>query len=245
MLSMCAARRDPRNEAEAIAVLLRPRMEMSFRTRWTPSPGCVCGGLMASPLLSAAPPSRWRARPRIARGAGRTRVRPREASLLGQSANEQQRGLVTVRTGQPQPRRPSGRRGFDRGPRSQQELESLQRRAVRRMKQAIGTDAVKSLAGDVLEEATQELMSRKGHGLAPMVSTVAVTEGHRAIVEGGDGLIGDRRLVHVTAEVLEDVLRGLDDGLGEDDPGLVQFFTNNNPPADEVKLLNKAPPYTP
>ena len=113
------------------------------------------------------------------------------------------------------------------------------------MKQAIGTDAVKSLAGDVLEEATQELMSRKGHGLAPMVSTVAVTEGHRAIVEGGDGLIGDRRLVHVRAEVLEDVLRGLDDGLGEDDPGLVQFFTNNNPPADEVKLLNKAPPYTP
>ena len=51
---------------------------------------------------------------------------------------------------------------------------------MRRVEQAEGPDPVQSLEGDVLEEAAQELVRRKGHELAPLIPSVPVAEGHWA-----------------------------------------------------------------
>jgi hypothetical protein len=154
-------------------------------------------------------------------GAGsRDARRPCGALVGGEPTEQHQRRLPAARTGQAQARWPLGRGRFGRLPRRQQELESPQRGAVRRVEQAEGADPVQPPEGDVLEEAAQELVRGKGHGLLPLIPAVSVAEGHRAIVAGRDGLVRERGLVDVAPEVLEDLLRALDDGFGEDDPGL-------------------------
>ena len=147
-------------------------------------------------------------------------VRPCGALVGGEPTEQHQGRLPAARTGQAQSWCPLGRGRYGRLPRRQQELESLQREAVRRVEQAEGADPVQSPEGDVLEEAAQELVRGEGHGLAPLISVVSVAEGHRAIVGGDDGLVRDRGLVDVAPEVLEDLVRALDDGFGEDDPAL-------------------------
>jgi len=58
----------------------------------------------------------------------------------------------------------------------------LERAAVLGMQQAEGADAVKPFGRNVLKEPAQEFVSRQGHGLALMIATVAVAEGHRLFV---------------------------------------------------------------
>ena len=81
----------------------------------------------------------------------------------------------------------------------------------------------RALGRHVLREAAQELVGGQGHRLALMVTAVAIAEGDGAVAAGDDGLVGDRRAMDVAAKVLEDLLRLLHDGLGEDDPGLLPW----------------------
>jgi hypothetical protein len=86
------------------------------------------------------------------------------------------------------------------------------------VEQAKRTHAVKATGQDVLQDATQELVSGEAHGLALVIAAVLVAEGHGTIVEVVDRTVGDRGLVDVATEVVEDLLRALHRGFGEDDP---------------------------
>ena len=64
------------------------------------------------------------------------------------------------------------------------------------------THAVKATREDVLEEPTQEFVSREAHDLVSLIAVAPVAEGHRAIVEGDDRTVGDRGLVDVATETV-------------------------------------------
>ena len=87
-----------------------------------------------------------------------------------------------------------------------------------RVEQPERADTMKAPGRDVLQEAPKEFVGGEGHRLPLLVTVVPVAKGHGVIIAGQDGLVGDRCLVHVTPEVLQDLLGALNDGFGEDDP---------------------------
>src|SRR6185369_135339 len=66
----------------------------------------------------------------------------------------------------------------------------------------------------------EEFVDGQRHRGPPALAAATVAEGDRSVVAPEDGLVGQRRPVHVATEILEHLLRSLDDRLGEDDPRL-------------------------
>jgi hypothetical protein len=88
------------------------------------------------------------------------------------------------------------------------------------MQQTEGADAMQPAERHVLEEAAQKLVRGQGHALALAFGAVSIGEGDRALVAGGDGLVGESSAMDVASEVVEHDA-GASDGLGEDDPRLI------------------------
>ena len=90
-------------------------------------------------------------------------------------------------------------------------------------------DAVEVAGQDMEQEASDELLGGKGHGLEAVVmavvapaeadlSVVAPAEADLSVVDGEEAVVGDGDAVGVAAEVVEDLLGTGEGPLGVDDP---------------------------
>jgi hypothetical protein len=80
-------------------------------------------------------------------------------------------------------------------------------------------DADETLGEQMEEKAAQEFIERQRHQLLLiMVSGVAPTKGHLAVVERNQSVVGDGYAVGITAEVVEHILRTTEGWFGVDDP---------------------------
>jgi hypothetical protein len=190
-----------------------PRPHLSLETPRAPPHSSGIPTVMTMMAIAAPTLSRWSARDRLHLGIRGERVRQRDAGFGRQSPHEDERRPAAMRTGQSRSRRLRSRGGLRRS-RRERELEPTQRGAVSRVEQAKRTHAMKATGQDVLQEATQEFVSGEAHGLALVIAAVLVAEGHRTIVEVVDRTVGDRGLMDVATEVVEDLLRALHRGFG-------------------------------
>src|SRR5258708_36008364 len=105
-----------------------------------------------------------------------------------------------------------------------EQLQSAEGFAVRGVKEAEGADAVDAFGQYVLEESTKKLCPRQRHRLTLLIAIVAIAKRDGLLVARHDGSIRERGLVHVAAEIFEDLVGPLRGRLGEDDPILVAVY---------------------
>ena len=84
-------------------------------------------------------------------------------------------------------------------------------------KEPVEADLLESLRQDMLEEARDEELGIECRTLDPTTGTITISEGHGAILEAFDSIVGDRDSVDVAADVAED-LSSVTGVLAVDDP---------------------------
>jgi hypothetical protein len=114
------------------------------------------------------------------------------------------------------------RRLIRRGPR-EQKLQLPERVAMLRVQQAKGAYAMEALWRHMLQEPSQEVVCTDRHGLALAIAAIAIAEGDAVLARRHDRLVRGRGAVHIAAEVLEDPVGAVHDGLGEHDPFLLPW----------------------
>ena len=91
--------------------------------------------------------------------------------------------------------------------------------AVLAGEQTVVTDALETGWQRMEQETADQLGGIEGHGLRPLrVPVVLPAEGHLAVGQGKQALIGDGHTVRVAAEVFEDLLGAAQRRFGIDDP---------------------------
>lgn len=85
--------------------------------------------------------------------------------------------------------------------------------------EAVVADALKTGRDGVLQEAADELLGGKGHGLGLVaVAIILPLESDHAVFQRQDAPVGDGDAVGITAEILQYVLGSAKGRLGIDDP---------------------------
>jgi hypothetical protein len=100
----------------------------------------------------------------------------------------------------------------------QAEREVVQERTMDRAPQAIVADFVEALGQDLLENATDELVSRQGHGPPALVLGVLIAETHLALLDREEAVSGQGDAVDIPAQVVQHWLSTLPRRFAIDDP---------------------------
>ena len=92
-------------------------------------------------------------------------------------------------------------------------------RAVAVAEKAIVADALKRIRENMQQEAPQELVSRHGHHLVPLlVFVVLIGETDLPVLESFQPVVGDGDTMGIAAQVIEDSARAVEWRLGVDHP---------------------------
>ena len=93
--------------------------------------------------------------------------------------------------------------------------------------QAVVPDLVDAGGQDVLKEATHKLLTRNRHRTPLVVPGVLVAEGHLAVLDTQDAMVGNGDPMDVASQVRQDVLGALDGRLAVDHPLLPAYGIGN------------------